>query len=42
MVNEDERRPLPPVNFIGPDNWQGYGKLKVSESNHRFALTVDD
>lgn len=34
MVNEDERRPLPPVNFIGPDNWQPYTRLIPANEVH--------
>ena len=34
MVNEDERRPLPPVNFIGPDNWQPYTRLITANEVH--------
>lgn len=34
--SELPQRPLPPVNFIGPDNWQPYTKLIPANEVHEW------
>ena len=36
MVNDDERRPYPPVNFIASDNWQPYTRLIPANEVHEW------
>ena len=34
MVNDEDRRPYPPVNFITSDNWQPYTRLIPANEVH--------
>ncbi|HED2944868.1 TPA: hypothetical protein R4Z82_005645, partial [Enterobacter hormaechei subsp. xiangfangensis] len=34
--SELPQRPLPPVNFIGPDNWQPYTRLIPANEVHEW------
>ncbi|HEP1033828.1 putative metallopeptidase [Enterobacter kobei] len=36
MVNDDERRPYPPVNFIASENWQPYTRLIPANEVHEW------
>lgn len=36
MANEYQRRPYPPVNFIGTDNWQPYSRLIPANEVHEW------
>lgn len=36
MANDDVRRPYPPVNFVGTDNWQPYTRLIPANEVHEW------
>lgn len=36
MANDDERRPYPPVNFVGAENWQPYTRLIPANEVHEW------
>lgn len=36
MTNDDERRPLPPVNFINAVNWQPYTRIIPANEVHEW------
>ncbi len=36
MSNDESRRPNPPVNFIGSDNWQPYTGLIPANEVHEW------
>jgi hypothetical protein len=38
MKNDDERRPLPPVNFINAENWHPYTRLIPANEVHEWMI----